>query len=497
MLIIFFFISNNSFAKIYESCGQDRDEALDDLVSQISVTVESKYEESAKMLSKGDDQETQQSTLRSLTKRSKLQLRNVTYSKRNSKFCASVDSKSLLLTAKALLDTLLRFKLSNLPKGNLQAVQQLEEWNSDYKVYKRYELLFSNKLSKRKKRQMARIAKEVMDRLVKTYTQSVTFNVKGKSIVIAVDDQFREIRPGQEFFLKQGKHSYLATGRDYCIKVENFDLKKNERKKIDLDLEKYRIPELTFTSNQLNHAVELTVNGKRYSIGKTWKGDRNHCNKVVPYQFEFEGQVEKGTITLKAGLKKVINENFLSMADRSKIFDRFHRFYDVREYSTYLQLGYAYGTPASGFADAEDYQLFEISKLSGRKGYLVGYGIHYGHKEGEYLVKALLKARLLLRPDAKWKLYIPFIKLPFSPFVAVNVGLGVHCYKKLDSDRSCKFTEDEKSVFSEFASNYIVSRLKLGLMIPINTDLGVEIHGSKAFTMAEDIQVGIGILIKL
>ena len=58
MLVIFCFLSiaNNTFAKTYGSCGQDKNEALDDLVSQISVTVESKYEESASMHSKGADQ---------------------------------------------------------------------------------------------------------------------------------------------------------------------------------------------------------------------------------------------------------------------------------------------------------------------------------------------------------------------------------------------------------------------------------------------------------
>ena len=126
-------ITLSTTSKIYEGCGKDRNDALENLSTTILANVQSDFSQSTKSDRQDGSESIEQKISSILHVSTNLSLVNQNIFKKGNQICISVDRKDQIENTQKLLTNALVYDAKNLPKDPNQRLVKLQEWLSKIK----------------------------------------------------------------------------------------------------------------------------------------------------------------------------------------------------------------------------------------------------------------------------------------------------------------------------------------------------------------------------
>ncbi len=478
-------LSFSLWARTYEGCGETEQEALKKLSSSIAVKVVSSFSRSKQISSNKEDDDVVKEKMESnLSQKSNLYLRNVQYSQKQGKFCASVSEDSLFQMAKNLSETLAAYNLKNLPKANKAKVQKAEKLLSDYDILETYYVLFQDRLSRANLRKAEKLGKALRDILDSTYTQFVEFSGPVTSFALYIDGISKNAKG--KIALGIGEHSYLIRSKGFCDIIGDFKLDEDEYKKIEIPFEDNDLPSLLVSLSLLgegHEAFQLNINGQKYGFSRRWVSPRELCGTTISYQIVQGQQIHAYELYLKPGRKKEVSKEFVSDAYKRKKLESVHSLF--AQGSSYISAQYHYTTPNNDYSTSEEIHHFSLSLLKRKSAIMFGPGLRYGRTDNESRdISVNYSFYLHLKQIGDSPLTI-FSRIPFVPYAGLQVGVGYLDYN------ATKHNDQE-----DWLKKNVSARIAGGIYFPVNGDIGLDLTAQRLITQDMAWSFGIGGLLK-
>ena len=466
-------LSLHLIAKTYQGCGSNEKLAREELAKNIYVSVDSQFEKIDKV---SEREATKQ--VKSISKQTtKLKLINVQIEHlEDGQVCASIDENDLRKSLDSIVIEIDNFdirKLSKEPKEAKSELQKvIDDCESGIKIAsvlgKEWEIGFLSKKLQKLKSQLEKI-----------YTQFVRFNLLDKNLRIYIDGEKHWHKINEDIPLKVGEHIYTIKSNDICEIKGKFTLGSDEVKIIDdIDIDKYRYPRITFTSNKESKYIYLEVNGKRESIGREKRYKK--CSGELVYQAKYKDgdfeDREEGKIYLRPGLEKNIHLEFVSIGDIKAIKNEIQPYLSGDR----LEILYSYGYIPKDYKYIKDTHNIAIHKLTHKRFFRYGYGLLYGVDDinsPKFRIAELYYIfDVQFTSFGKNELPIRVGKFSLIPYGGVEVGIGYHQYKyngervysypkkgdddakKRPDDYDWKFTRDSLVIKPTFGVDIVLSK---------------------------------------
>lgn len=476
-------IASHLIGEIYKGCGESEKVARDELAKSIYVSVASEYERVDKVSQDGSEKD-----IKSISKQStNLKLINVKVdSSQDGKVCATISEEDLKKSLSSAVTEINSFNISQLAQKPKEAKKELEN------IIESCESSIKLASVLGEKREIANISRKLQafkSRLEKIYTQSVKFNLPEQNLKIYIDGDKKEYKINEDIPLKIGEHQYTIISNSHCDIKGSFSLAEDETEIIDnIDINDYRYPKVTFSSNKNKSYISLEADGEKRSIGVEQTIKR--CEGDFIYRAEYKDgsfkDVEDGKIPLKHGLNRVIHLEFLSMGDIKEIQN------EAKPYTSgdRLEILYSYGYVSKDNEYHKDTHNIAIHKLTHKRFFRYGYGLLYGVDE-------------LNAPDVKVaEIYYLFAvqftsfgsnDLPlriggvsFIPYAGLELGIGYHefkyneekiySYPREDDDDADRSPEDYDW---SFRRDSLVLKPVVGVDIILSRGFALKLYGER------------------
>ena len=276
---------------VWKACGDDKKEAYRELTKKIFGKGEKKEE--GGFLDAlgglfGSDKKDEKQVI--------YELKEVLYKTTDKGTCAVLKKNTLLDQARNMYATSGNFQERNLPKNPKEKHAALGEWveyiDFTLKLMRPFKEAFLPKHHEKLISQRERLQK------LKTEVspQYVKFVVAGENVAILLDG-VKKLVPNEEFYLKEGAHSYVISSMGKCDKTGAFEIAKGEDEVLEISLGDMSYPTVTFNTNMFD--ARASINGQliKMNVKETIKS----CAEGVPYIVSYKDQTFQGKMDLSAG----------------------------------------------------------------------------------------------------------------------------------------------------------------------------------------------------
>jgi len=450
----------------YEGCGLTKKDALNNLSQSIYVNINNQYQKKEK-LTIGLFESFSKNVVNESSQTSNLTLKNVKYTQKNGKWCASVNKTDVQASAKDDLNFLLNFNLSQLPTNFNDKQKKINSLLAKISFVKGV----LNNLKSSEIQKLTSLEKQLKDL---SNVGEVIFNTNIPNATIKIAGKNKTYKPSQSILLPNGEYSYTISAPNRCPITGNFTIKAKQSFSINKDLLTY--PVITFTSNQ--NSVNLLVDGKKEKINKPLTIKK--CDGKAIWSMSFEDQIEKGEVSLKAGLKDTINQDFTPKLEMKKIKAKIQYYTHSKEVT--INYGYAI-TTSDNKKQWDSEERIEVRQFNNYGIYKLGLGL-LGGTQDKWTAKDMnelelaISARVQIPELADTTFHIS--KIPVIPYFGVEGGWDF--YKFIDKGNYD--TNDITSIF----------RGTIGSTFLLHKQFGFNIEYSKDFMEKRDYIFSMGLV---
>ena len=457
----------------YSGCGSTAQEARKELSKSLHTRSASSFSsEVSETKNNFFNHFTSKATSKS-SESSKMTLCNVSVKKTGDQYCATVSHSALSKCAANKLDAQMNYLSKNLPTVNSARLAKAKEWLDDI-VYsdQLYTALGRNNFDKDQLNQLVPIENNLLKILD---NQFVRFNIKGASATITIGDN-QKVPANQDIAMKVGNYRYAITSSGYCPIEGNVQLSSKGRSVVTYDLEKYRFPEITFSSNITNAA--LSVGGKPLRVGTTKTFQR--CSGTLAYSFSHNGVTKEGNATLSPGLRTTIRKTLPSAGSLAKVKAyKSGKLWQVQLQNMLLNHETQGVSSLSGFS---------VGRVFLKESFRWGYQASFATDSEEaysYQIVSLLGLQMLDYNDGKEVLILG--PLVFMPILGLEIGLAYH-----DINGVSTFEEEGADDWTNFYQSYVILRPKIGFDLAVNKDISIAVNYSRSIYVNKSDILSIG-----
>ncbi len=488
----------------WSGCGENKQEAKNDLAANILVQVETSIkQEVTSTFSLGFEDVSKDIELKESQSSTMLLTGLIDYKNDLNQTCVKVSKADLKKFTEDKIKHLdSNYAISGLSKNVKDRAVMIDEWLVSLKFIKGLSSVFANIDQKNLNHKIAQL-KDIRDKLA---TQYVKIVVHGSQI--STDSKVKEIskmffdKPSillidkkiydfsRENFLKAGKHTYTISG-EHCKISDEFKLEKNEDKTISVNLDDYAFPSLLISSNK--DEVKLKIDGEAQTLGQ--KKIFKHCDGDVHYELSYAyGKPEKVSddITLEPGLEENLEYSFLSNDEIKELNALVATFKKGKR----LELSYEYSLTDPNIVNGDTISglhQFGASYLEYKDWLRYGYRVRGGFgQESSFSVQATYMAALQITTFGADKKAFRLSNIAvIVPYFGLELGLG---YASLyDSSTSSYVTSFKSTPTDEtnFVDDYLVFKPLVGADFIVSENMSIGLELSKTFTMQKSYNLGL------
>lgn len=470
-------MANSAFSQDYEACAPTRDEAFQDLSSQMRVTIKNEVATEASEQKWGWFSLATQDNRVKQNVSSNVDIIGARVEKKEGETCVYLTESNMVKNAKKHISDVVKSgkklnKAKSFKSRSLHANKILEQVRTGASlvvIAKHNDQLNSSEFKQYD--QAVNNAQEFSQQ------GSIRFSGdKANALIFAGD----KLSYGKSLSIAPGDYSYQADFDNACNQSNTITIKKGEERVIEL--EKRALPKVSFTSPDVDsNQVKLTFNGDRLKISKTITLSKqqldNNCEGKFSWQAEVGRQQDSGSIHLSAGEEEVVTLDFLSTDTIRKIksLAASWRTGNVIEGAGSLWLPSHNDDPDTGKEIGKNFANIQLTYLTLKGALAYGPTLDYSTFNEAESYHLGYQVRFQMTEVGAEGTPFNIFKLPLIPFIYGQASVGYMGYDNEDGE----YQRTEQHEWK----NYLMTSVGAGISLVFSKDFSVVTKAQKNFSL--------------